>query len=109
MVFDMGNPDEPAETGLNEFLHGHPIASGHLVVASRQHVIKVAAAMNVLIHINIVRAHLQFRFESCSAWFHMTVIGTLWLRNGASRQCERHGKFFTRRDLSSAFFCRYTS
>src|SRR2546423_701225 len=63
----MGGFDVPAVARVDKLLHGHLVAAFHLIVARGEHVIKVTAAMHVLVHIDIIWPRLQFGFKPAPA------------------------------------------
>lgn len=54
---------EPAIPLFLELGHGHFIATLHLVETGGEHIVHVATAVHVLIHVDIVRPNLQLRFK----------------------------------------------
>ena len=55
--------NEPAVALFLKLNHRHTVAALHLVEPRSQHIIQISAAMHMLIHVDVIRPHLQLRFK----------------------------------------------
>ena len=70
LEFHVRGAHDPAETGADEFVHGVAVAALHLVVARGEDVIEVAAAVDMLVHVDVVRTREELGFEAGAAEGH---------------------------------------
>ena len=54
----------PVPAALQEFFHRHAIAAPHLVVAGKEHVVEVLRAVDMVVHIDVVRADDELGVET---------------------------------------------
>ncbi len=62
-VIHVRRSNHPAKSYLYELFHRHLVASFHLIVASREHIIEVLAIVDVLVHVDVIRTNLQLSLE----------------------------------------------
>src|SRR5688572_29909404 len=55
--------DHPAVTELLKRSHAHSVATLHLVESRREDVIQVAAAVDMLVHVDVIRPYLKLGFN----------------------------------------------
>jgi len=61
---DGGFANDPAVALVEEGFHGHAVAARHLVVSGGEDIIQVTAGVDMFVHVDVVRADLEFCFEA---------------------------------------------
>jgi hypothetical protein len=91
LILDMGGLYDPTEPQFKEFLHGHLVATFHLIVSGGQDIVKISAVMDMLVHVDIIRPDLELGFKSGIGGYHRESF-MFWGIQISRMKCEKARK-----------------